>query len=153
MHTGGHGKAKSRKPSLKEMGQSAEPKADSNEIEELVAKYAKQNMPQAMIGQKLRDEHNIPYIKHALSGKRLGQLLAEKKLKSAYPQDMLDLIKKAVNMREHLSSNHNDTYNTIRLGRVEAKIWRLTKYYKREGKIAADWKYEPDKAALLIKGA
>ena len=35
--------------------------------------------------------------------------------------------------------------------RVEAKIWRLSNYYKENGQLPSDWKYDPVKVALLIK--
>ncbi len=151
LHTKGKGHAKSRKPEV-EIGTMLEGlKLSKEEIDVLIEKYAKQGMHQAMIGQVLKDKHGAPYIKQ-IFGKRLGQILEEKGLKSPLPQDMLDLIKKAVNMRKHLKANHKDVHNTVRLKRVESKIWRLTKYYKKTGVLPPDWKYEPEQAALLIKG-
>lgn len=151
MHTGGHGKAKSRKPQV-EIGKMPEDITITKaQIEEIIVDYAKQNMPQAMIGQMLKEKHGVKYVKQAF-GVRLGEILAKKGVKNDYPQDFLDLIKKAVLMRSHLAKNHRDVYNTTRLKRVESKIWRLTKYYKRVGVIPEDWKYDPAKAALLVKG-
>ncbi len=151
MHTGGHGKAKSRKPNI----ESAKPIEGANtnkkEIEGIIEGYAKQNMHQAMIGQMLKEKHNVPYIKQ-LFGKRLGHILSEKGAKGPLPQDMFDLMKKAVNMREHITANHKDFHNKLRLQRTESKIWKLSKYYKSKGVIANDWKYDPEQAALLIKG-
>ena len=43
-------------------------------------------------------------------------------------------------------------YGTIRLKRVEAKIWRLTKYYIKTGELEAKWRYDPKTAELLIRG-
>ncbi|MDE1850421.1 MAG: 30S ribosomal protein S15 [Candidatus Micrarchaeota archaeon] len=151
MHTGGHGKAKSRKPEVV-MGKVPEDlQITKEQIEEIVTNYAKQNMPQAQIGQMLKEKHGVKYVKQVF-GKRLGVILEEQGVKTAYPQDFLDLIKKAVIMRTHLAKNKKDVYNTTRLKRVESKIWRLTKYYKRIGVIPDDWKYVPEQAALLIKG-
>ncbi len=151
MHTSGHGKSKSRKPEV-EIGKPPEGlNITRAEIEDLIVEYAKQNMHQAQIGQQLKDKHGVKYVKQVF-GKRLGEILEEKGVKSEFPQDMLDLIKKAVGMREHIAKNHKDTYNKVRLNRIESKIWRLTRYYKRVGLIPEDWKYEPDKAALLVKG-
>ncbi|MDE1846050.1 MAG: 30S ribosomal protein S15 [Candidatus Micrarchaeota archaeon] len=151
MHTGGHGKAKSRKPEV-ELGVMPEDVTITKaQIEDVIVDYAKQNMHQAQIGQALKEKHGIKYIKQ-IFGKRLGEILGEKKVANAYPQDFLDLIKKAVVMRSHLAKNHRDVYGATRLKRVESKIWRLTKYYKSTGVIPQDWKYEPEKAALLVKG-
>lgn len=151
MHTGGHGKAKSRKP-LVEIGKMPEDMTVSKaQLEDVIVDYAKQNMHQAQIGQMLKEKHGVKYVKQVF-GKRLGEILKEKGVKNEYPQDFLDLIKKAVLMRNHLAKNHRDVYNTTRLKRVESKIWRLTKYYKKVGVIPEDWKYDPAKAALLVKG-
>ncbi|MGC8710613.1 MAG: 30S ribosomal protein S15 [Candidatus Micrarchaeia archaeon] len=151
MHTKGKGKAKSRKPDV-EIGKMPEDlKLSKDEIEKIVEAYAKQNVHQAKIGQLLKDEHNVKYFKQVF-GKRLGKVLEEKGLLPQLPQDLLDLIRKAVDMRSHLEKNHNDTHNKVRLIRTESKIWRLTKYYKRRGVLPADWAYDPKTAALLVKG-
>lgn len=151
MHTGGHGHSKSRKPEV-ELGVMPEGiNLTKEQIEEIIVNYAKQNVHQAQIGQRLKERHNVRYVKQVF-GKRLGSVLEEKGLLSSLPRDLLDLIKKAVGLRTHLEKNHRDTYNRVRLGRVESKIWRLTRYYKRTGVLPADWKYEPEKAALLIRG-
>ena len=151
MHTGGHGKSKSRKPNLDTAKPIDGASKDKKEIEEIIEKYAKQNMHQAQIGQALKEKHNVPYIKQ-LFGKRLGKILQEKGVKSELPRDMFDLMKKAVNMREHITANHKDNHNKLRLQRTESKIWKLSKYYKSRGTLPSDWKYDPVKAALLIKG-
>ncbi len=150
MHTGKHGKSKSRKPDV-QFGVRPEGMSISNEeIVKLVSDYAKQGMHQAKIGQLLKEQHAVPYVKQVF-GKRLGSVLSENGFKADIPQDMMDLLTRAITLRRHLERNHNDVHNRIRLGRVEAKIWRLGNYYKRNGSMPADWKYDPVKVALLIK--
>ena len=148
MHTGRKGKAKSRKPEPESVNVPQD--FSKGGIEKIIVEYAKKGTHQALIGQMLKEKHNVPYIKQYF-GKRLGIILKENKAEGDFPQDMLDLFKRAVVMRRHIAKNHNDVHNKVRLGRVEAKIWRLTKYYKRTGALQADWKYEPDKVALMIK--
>ncbi|MDE1825843.1 MAG: 30S ribosomal protein S15 [Candidatus Micrarchaeota archaeon] len=150
MHTGGHGKAKSRKPEVEIGTRPQDLELTNGQIEEIIVGYAKQNMHQAQIGQALKDMHGVKYVKQVF-GKRLGAILKAKGFATGFPQDFLDLIRKAVTMRSHLAKNHRDTYNNTRLKRVESKIWRLTKYYKSAGRIPQEWKYEPERAALLIK--
>ncbi len=149
MHTGGHGKAKSRKPkvSITKAGGGI---SNAEEIKKIINEYAKQNMTPAMIGQRLKEKHNLPYIKQAF-GARLGSILREQGVQSQLPADMMALIKRAVNMRSHLLENSNDQHNKMRLTRVESKIWRLSKYYKKEGVLPGTWKYDPEQAALLVK--
>ena len=149
MHTKKHGKAKSRKPMLEsatnESGMAKE------QIEETIEEYAKQGMGPAQIGERMKTEHKVKYIRHA-TGKRLMQILREKGLTGSVPPDMLDLMKKAVNMRGHLSSNKGDIHSRIRLNRIESKIWRLSKYYIGNGSLPKGWRYNPQQAELLIKG-
>jgi small subunit ribosomal protein S15 len=150
MHTGKHGKSKSRKPEV-EMGKMPEGiELSKKEIKEKIAGYARQGVSPSQIGQYLKEKDGIPYIRQAL-GARLLSIMDEMKVSSSLPPDLTDLIRKALKLRKHLEKNKQDVHNRIRLGRTEAKIWRLTKYYKREGSLPADWKYDPAKAALTIK--
>jgi small subunit ribosomal protein S15 len=149
MHTKKHGKAKSRKPMLD--AATNESGLDKAEIEKLISDYAKQGMGPAQIGEKLKREHKVLYIRKA-TGQKLMQILKEKKLAGQIPPDMLDLMRRAVNMRAHLSTNKKDVHSIVRLGRVESKIWRMAKYYMREGVLPKGWRYDPQQAELLIRG-
>ncbi len=149
MHTKKKGKSSSRKPLIESA--SNDSGLSKEQIEELIAGYAKQGMDPALIGEKLKREHKVLYIRKA-TGMRMLQILQEKKLAGSIPSDMLQLMKKAVNMRSHLASNTRDTHNRIRLGRVESKIWRLAKYYMRSGRLPKGWRYDPKQAELLIRG-
>jgi small subunit ribosomal protein S15 len=151
MHTKKRGKSKSRKPILEHGSKIEGAEENKEEIIKLAVGYAKQGMPPALIGEKLKKEHNVPYIKHIL-GKRLEQVLKENGIEESMPYDMLELMKKAVNLRKHMAKNKQDVNNRIRLGRIEAKIWRLTKYYIREGVLPEGWRYNPQQAELLVKG-
>jgi len=48
-----------------------------------------------------------------------------------YPEDLYNLMKKAVAIRKHLERNRKDTDSKYRLILVESKIHRLTRYYRR----------------------
>ena len=148
MHTGHHGKSKSRKPEPESVNVPQD--FNKEEVEKVIVEYAKKGMTGSQIGQNLKDKHNVPYVKQYF-GKRLVTILKANKVAGDIPQDMMDLLRRAVIMRRHIEKNHNDVHNKVRLRRVEAKIWRLTKYYKRTGALPVTWKYEPDKVALLIK--
>lgn len=150
MHTGKHGKSKSRKP-LVEMGSKPEGLTMTDgEITKLIVDYAKQGMHQAQIGQTLKEKHNVPYIRQIYS-KRLNVVLKENGFKFEIPQDLLDLLKRAITLRRHIEKNHNDVHNKTALARVEAKIWRVSNYYKDNKVLPSDWKYDPEKVALIIK--
>lgn len=152
MHSKKKGKSKSRKPVLgdAELGKGTD-KLSKEEIAELAAGYARQGMSPALIGEKLKREHGVPYIKLA-TGSRLAGLLQAKGIKSVVPQDMRDLMTKAVRMRKHLERNKQDVYSRVRLMRTESKLLRLGKYYVRRGTLPQGWKYDPQKAELIVKG-
>ncbi len=151
MHGNHHGKSKSRKPVV-ELGKIPEDATVTKaQVIELIEKYAKQGMGPAQIGEKLKKEHKIPYVRQ-YTGQSLLDILKEKKLAGSIPADLMNLMRTAVGMRKHLEKNKQDKHNELRLRRTESKIWRLTKYYVREGVLPQDWKYDPKQAELLIKG-
>jgi small subunit ribosomal protein S15 len=151
MHTGKRGKSKSRKPELEPGMQAEEAKISKAEAEKIIEGYSKQGVNPALIGQYLKDKHGVPYVRQ-LMGKRLMQVLKEKGAATELPSDLLSLMRKAVGMRKHLSGNKQDVHNRTRLVRTESKIWRLSKYYKKEGVLPKTWTYDPEQAALIIKG-
>lgn len=147
MHTRKRGRSKSHKPR-----RTTAPlwvPLSKEDIASAVLKLAKEGRQEAEIGLVLRDEYGVPSVK-MLTGKTISQMLKENGLSPPYPSDLLDLIKRAVGMRKHLSANRKDTSNQTRLARVESKIKRLVKYY-RGRRLPRDWKYDPQTAALLVK--
>jgi small subunit ribosomal protein S15 len=92
------------------------------------------------IGMKLRDEHAVPLFK-SVTGKTVTQVLSQNNIKSDMPEDLEKLVHKAVGLQKHLKAHNSDHRNVRSLELVEAKIHRLAKYYKRNGKLAANWKY------------
>ena len=151
LHTKRHGKSKSRKPILGSGSVIEGAENDKDKIVKYAVEYAKQGLPPALIGEKLKKDHSVPYINHML-GKKLEAVLKENGIQESVPYDMLALMKKAVKLRKHLEKNKQDVSNTVRLGRIEAKIWRLTKYYIKSGKLPDGWRYNPKQAELLVKG-
>ena len=149
MHSKKRGKSGSRKPTLEE---ARLPEGISKEsVEDMIVDYAKQGKSPAAIGETLKREHKVPYVKHLL-GKPIAEVLREKNLANPIPYDLLDLMKKSVKLYKHLAKNKQDMSNKVRLQRVESKIWRLTKYYIRQGSLPRDWRYDPKTAELLTKG-
>ena len=51
---------------------------------------------------------------------------------------------------KHLENNKKDVPAKRGLELTESKIHRLSKYYKKIGRIPKDWKYDRSKAKLLI---
>ena len=123
---------------------------DAKEIESLVLKYAKEGMSTSQIGIVLRDKHAVPDARLVL-GKRIGAVLADNDLGGSYPEDLMNLMRQAVGIIDHLTTNHRDIHNKRSLELTEAKIRRLGNYYKAEGKLPADWKYKRDQLRLIVE--
>ena len=56
------------------------------------------------------------------------------------PEDLYCLIKRAVNIRNHLSKYRKDTDAKYRLILNESRIHRLSRYYKRHQRLPNKWK-------------
>ena len=145
MHTHNHGKSHSIRPI--ELKKPDWVKMESKEIEELIIKYAKDGMTSSMIGIKLRDQHAIPLVKPILN-KTVSQVLKENKLTPEIPEDLNNIVMKAVNLQKHLKDNKSDSRNVRSLELVEAKGHRLSTHYKKKGILPKKWKYKSVVAQL-----
>jgi len=120
------------------------------EVENKIIELAKKGYSPAMIGTILRDTYGVP-LSRLITGKRITEILRENDLAMEIPEDLYNLIKRAVNLRRHLEEHPKDLSGKRGLYLIESKIHRLSKYYRRKGKLPPNWKYQPDKAATLIK--
>ena len=116
-------------------------KQDAKEIEELIVKYAKDDLSASQIGVKLRDQHSIPLVKPIIK-KTISQVLEENDLKTDLPEDLNNIVKKAIGLQKHLKANKGDNRNVRSLELIEAKVHRLSVYYKKIGRIPQNWKYK-----------
>ena len=139
LHTHNHGKAHSTRPIESKF--SSWVKQDQQDIEELVIKYGKDGHTPSQIGIKLRDQHAIPLIKPIIN-KTISEILDQNDLKSEIPEDLNNIVIKAVGLQKHLKSNKNDRRNIRSLELIEAKVHRLSMYYKKIGRIPKNWKYK-----------
>ncbi len=120
------------------------------EIELLIVELAKKGYPPSMIGIILRDQYGIPLTK-AVLGVKLSKVLSKYGLSPTIPEDLYNLMRRAVNLRRHLEEHPKDTHSRRGLIEIESKIHRLVKYYKRVGKLPPDWKYDPEEAKVLVQ--
>jgi small subunit ribosomal protein S15 len=120
----------------------------AEEVEALVMKLAKEGHPPSKIGTILRDQHGIPLAK-PVAGKSVTQILKERNLASSLPEDLENLLRKATRLHVHFDKNKADLSNKRALQIVEAKIYKLSRYYKRKGVLPPDWKYEPKAITLF----
>ena len=145
MHTHRHGKSHSIRPVI--VRSPSWISQDSKQIEELVVKYAKDGLTSSQIGIKLRDQHAIPLVK-SVTKKTVMQILEENKLKPEIPEDLNNIVKRAVGLQKHLKTNKKDFRNIRSLELIEAKVHRLSVYYKKTGQLAKNWKYKSVVAQL-----
>jgi len=103
-------------------------------------KLAKEGMPPSKIGLALRDDYGVPLVKQVL-GKSIGEVLAEGGVLPKMPQDLQDLIDRAHRVQKHLQVHKSDRENVHSLELVEAKIYRLSKFYREKGILPQDFKY------------
>lgn len=148
MYARKRGKARSKKPLVH--AQWVEYKKE--EVERLVVKLAKDGIQPSEIGKILRDQYGIPSIKH-VTGKTISIILSENNLTPNIPPDLLNLLKQAVKLREHMEKNKKDFTSKHGLELLESKIRRLVKYYVRNEKLPADWYYDPERAKLIVQTA
>jgi small subunit ribosomal protein S15 len=120
----------------------------AEEVEALVIRLAKEGHPPSKIGIILRDQHGIPLTK-PVTGKSVSQILKERELAPALPEDLENLMRKATRLHVHLDKNKADLHNKRAVQIIEAKIYKLARYYKRKGVLPPDWKYEAKAVAFI----
>ncbi len=123
-------------------------KYSGEEVENQVVELARRGYGPSSIGMILRDQYGVPLVKQ-VAGKNLGPILQEKGMRAPVPEDLTDLVKRAVSVRRHLEEHPKDETSRRGLRLVEAKIHRISKYYKREGTISTDWQYRPEEAMMM----
>jgi len=119
----------------------------AEEVEALVIKLAKEGHNPSKIGTILRDQYGIPLVK-PIMGKTITQILKDAELAPSLPEDLENLLKKARRLHVHLEKNKKDKPNKRALQLIESKIYKLSRYYKREGILPPDWKYEAKTASI-----
>lgn len=145
MHSRKHGKSHSIRPPSGRAPNWVNYSPD--EIVMVVTKMAKDGLTSSEIGVRLRDQYGIPLIKSFL-GRSMLQVMKESRVEPSPREDLARLLARAKSLQVHLDNNHGDRKNVRSLELLEAKIHRLSKYYKRKGLLPADWKYSAVVAQL-----
>lgn len=148
IYSGKKGKSASHKPPYKSVPKWL--KYKNEDVEKLVIDLAKQKYTSAMIGTILRDSHGIPNSA-LITHKPIGKIMQENKLYPEFPEDLMFLLKKAVELRKHMVANRKDKHSKRGLENLESKIRRLSKYYVRTGKLPKIWSYNPEQARLIVE--
>jgi small subunit ribosomal protein S15 len=120
------------------------------EIEGRILELAKAEKSTSEIGMILRDQYAVPDVKIA-TGKTVSQILAQNKIVPEIPEDLQNLIKTSLKLKKHIDGHKKDFKTKRNLQLTESKIRRLMKYYKREERLPANWKYSLEQAKLMFE--
>ncbi len=120
---------------------------EKDEIEALITKLAKEGSSSAMIGQLLRDQYGIPDVrKFGIRITKVAQAAVPKEI----PEDIFNLLVQAVSVHRHIAATKKDFKSKHAVDRIESKIRRLVKFYKRDKKLPKDWEYSLEKAKMIV---
>jgi small subunit ribosomal protein S15 len=121
------------------------------EVDEIVIKLAKKGKQSAEIGAILRDQYGIPSTRDVYK-QRVARIMKKHKVyNEVLPEDMFNLVKKAVELRKHMDKNMKDYTSYRGLELTESKIRRLAKFYKKQKQLPEAWKWDPQKAKLWVR--
>jgi len=144
IHSHRRGKSQSFRPINKKVDWV---KLTSEQINEIISKLNKDGLNSSQIGIVLRDQYTVPSVR-AVVGKKMKEILEDIDASPTIPEDLDSLVKRAVRLQNHLKSNKGDRKNVRSLEMIEAKIHRVSKYYKTRNTIPKDWKYKAMVAQL-----
>ena len=119
------------------------------EVESKVVELAKEGKQPAVIGLILRDSYGIPSVQE-VCGKKIQQILSANGLAGKLPQDLQNLVQRAIALQEHLAANPRDLHNLRGLELIESRIRALGKYYLGRSELPDTWAYTRDGARLLV---
>ena len=148
MHTRKRGRAGSKRP-VRE-GKPSWVTMGNEELDQLIIKLKKEGLTKSKLGMILRDQYGIPKVKE-IRGARVSKILENGGLKDQVPEDLAALMNRAANLNKHLGVNPKDLKNKRGLELVEAKIKRLSDYYKRKSKLPASWNYSRTASKSNVK--
>ncbi len=148
-----HARRRGRSGSTKRFDRTRHPEWSAlrpREVEAKIIELAKAGKSTSEIGMILRDQYAVPDVKIA-TGKKISQILKENNLLPEIPEDLRNLMKRALKIRNHLEKHKKDFTNKRNLQLTESKIRRLTKYYHSIGRLPEGWKYTPEQARLMFE--
>ncbi|MFB6127602.1 MAG: 30S ribosomal protein S15 [Halolamina sp.] len=150
MHTRRRGSSGSDNPVADEPPEWSD--VDEDDIEERVVELAEQGHDPSQIGLKLRDEGvkgtPVPDVKLA-TGKKVTEILEAHDADADVPEDLRNLMERAVRLREHMDDNPQDAQNKRALQNTLSKIRRLADYYRGD-ELDAEFSYSYDTAKELL---
>jgi small subunit ribosomal protein S15 len=147
MHSRKRGSSRSRPPKIAKMPEWYD--ISKEELDKLIIKLHDSGVPPSRIGLTLRDQYGVPSVR-LIYGKNLSSFLEGKGMLSEIPEDLSNLMKRAMHLRRHLRNNQKDLHNKRALQLIENKIRRIVKYYRDSGRLSKGWEYKPETAEIAI---
>lgn len=151
MHTRRRGSSGSDRPVADEPPEWSD--VDAEAIEARVVELREQGHDPSQIGLKLRDEGvkgvPVPDVKRA-TGKKVTEILKEHDAEPEIPEDLYNLLERAVALYEHVEENPQDKQNKRALQNTESKIRRLVNYYRGD-KVDEEFTYTYGKAKEIVE--
>ena len=152
MHTRRRGSSGSDRPVADEPPEWSD--VDAEDVEARVVELAEQGNDPSQIGLRLRDEGvkgtPVPDVKLA-TGKKVTEILDENDAAPEIPEDLRNLMERAVRLRRHMEENAQDAANKRALQNTESKIRRLVNYYRGD-ELDDDFTYTFDVAVEILEG-
>ena len=147
MHSRKGGSSRSRPPMVTKAPEWSD--VSKEELEKTIMKLHDTGMSPSRIGLTLRDQYGVPNAKLVI-GNSITGFLKDNNALGDIPEDLTNLMRKALHVRKHIKANKKDVHNKRALQLTENKIRRMVKYYHDSGRLAPDWTYSPETAEILI---
>lgn len=151
MHTRRRGTSGSDRPVADEPPEWSD--VDPDAIEERVVELAEEGHAPSEIGLRLRDSGvegtPVPDVKLA-TGKKITEILEENDAEPELPEDLRNVMAKAVRLANHMDANPQDHQNKRALQNAESKVRRLVNYYRGD-ELDEDFTYTADYARELLE--
>ena len=147
MHSRKRGSSRSRPPMVSKAPEWSD--VSKEELEKTIMKLHDTGMSPSRIGLTLRDQYGVPNVKLVI-GNSITGFLRDNNALAEIPEDLTNLMRKALHVRKHIKANKKDVHNKRALQLTENKIRRMVKYYHDSGRLAPDWTYSPETAEILI---
>ncbi|MEF8888163.1 MAG: 30S ribosomal protein S15 [Haloarculaceae archaeon] len=150
MHSRRRGSSGSDRPAADDPPEWSDVDADA--VEERVVELAEQGHSPSEIGLKLRDEGvdgtPVPDVT-LVTDKKVTEILEEHDADPEFPEDLRNLMERAVRLREHMDENPTDHQNKRALQNTESKIRRLVDYYRGD-EVDEEFTYSYDTAKDVL---
>jgi len=147
MHSRKGGSSRSRPPMVTKAPEWSD--VSKEELEKTIMKLHDTGMSPSRIGLTLRDQYGVPNVKLVI-GTSITGFLRDNNALADIPEDLTNLMRKALHVRKHIKANKKDVHNKRALQLTENKIRRMVKYYHDSGILAPEWTYSPETAEILI---